>query len=144
MFNGNFKTKNLTYRFKKITEVPATYHNHELANQMYIDMLKISISKSKDISKLEGEKLTKELISRAESEQEMDQKSINFIKNLLKLSDKDINKVKDSSSDQDIAEWVNYAVMRFRGVSEQDLEDIQNNEEKTEDPKKEPEGSGNN
>lgn len=129
---------------KKVTEVPATYHNHELANQMYIDMLKISISKSKDISKLKGETLTKELIVRAENEQKNDQKSISFIKNLLKLSDKDITKVKDASSSQDIVSWVNYAVMRFRGLSDEDLEDIENSQEEVEDPKEEPEDLDNN
>ena len=139
------KLKTDALGLKNVTEVPTTYRNQEMANQMYIDMLKLSISQTKDLSSLTGTKATNAYIEEAEKVKKVDQKQLDFTKNLLKLTNKEIEKIKDVASSQEISRWNNYAVMRFRGLTDEDIEEIYNEQQEvTEDPKDEQEGSDNN
>ena len=139
------KLKTDALGLKDVTEVPTTYRNQEMANQMYIDMLKLSISQTKDLSSLTGTKATNAYIEEAEKVKKVDQKQLDFTKNLLKLTNKEIEKIKDVASSQEISRWNNYAVMRFRGLTDEDIEEIYNEQQEvTEDPKDEQEGSDNN
>lgn len=139
------KLKTAALGLKDVTEVPTTYRNQEMANQMYIDMLKLSISQTKDLSSLTGTKATKAYIEEAEKVKKVDQKQLDFTKNLLKLTNKEIEKIKDVASNQEISRWNNYAVMRFRGLTDEDIEEMYNEQQEvTEDPKDEQEGSDSN
>lgn len=139
------KLKTAALGLKDVTEVPTTYRNQEMANQMYIDMLKLSISQTKDLSSLTGTKATKAYIEEAEKVKKVDQQQLEFTKNLLKLTNKEIEKIKDAVSNQEISRWNNYAVMRFRGLTDEDIEEIYNEQQEvTEDPKDEQEGSDSN
>lgn len=139
------KLKTAVLGLKEFTEVPTTYRNQEMANQMYIDMLKLSISQTKDLSGLTGTKATKAYIEEAEKIKKLDQKQLDFIQKLLKLTNKEIEKVKDIASNKEISEWNNYAVMRFRGLTDKDIEEIYTEQnEVTEDPKDVPADSDSN
>lgn len=139
------KLKTAVLGLKEFTEVPTTYRNQEMANQMYIDMLKLSISQTKDLSGLTGTKATKAYIEEAEKIKKLDQQQLDFIQKLLKLTNKDIEKVKDIASNKEISEWNNYAVMRFRGLTDKDIEEIYTEQnEVTEDPKDVPADSDSN
>lgn len=130
------KLKTAVLGLKEFSEVPTTYRNQEMANQMYIDMLKLSISQTKDLSGLTGKKATKAYIEEAEKIKKLDQQQLDFVQKLLKLTNKEIEKVKDIASNKEISEWNNYAVMRFRGLTDKDIEEIYTEQnEVTEDPK---------
>lgn len=129
---------------KNPAKVKTTFRNQEIVNDMYVYSLKLALKNTKDISQLEGEDLTRELLARAETDIEASRKAIDFVQTILKLNPKQVDSLETNTDTSDLIQWVQYVVYRFKGFSDEDYQSSLVDDTTEENPKDEPDASGEN
>lgn len=130
---------------RKSVEIKASLKNQKLANKITISMLKSNIESEKmNLSDdLDNVEWMKRMVSQSETDIEITEQVLGFVKDVLKLSDKEVETIEEEVSATELINFAYYVIQRLRGLSEEEVKaqkevDVAGDEES--DPKVESEG----
>ncbi|MFT8867919.1 phage tail tube assembly chaperone [Liquorilactobacillus nagelii] len=118
--------------------VKGSVANQDKADEMLIKLLQISVNADKqkiDDSKLNEKQKTQKAIEALQEERSFTKDAFLFLKNILKLTDEQVEAAKEEVDFDGLGSYLNYVIGRLKGQSDEDLELAKKVEEK--DPKKE-------
>lgn len=109
---------------KEPVNIKLNYRCQELASQMQVDLLELSLkdtnqkiktNKNEEINIADIVKETKETLS-------FNKRAMDFVKTICNFDNKTMELIKDNADIASIGDWVNYAIMRIQGYSEEEFE----------------------
>lgn len=110
---------------KEPVNIKLNYRCQELASQMQVDLLELSLkdtnqkiktNKNEEINIADIVKETKETLS-------FNKRAMDFVKTICNFDNKTMELIKDNADIASIGDWVNYAIMRIQGYSEEEFEE---------------------
>lgn len=117
---------------KKPIEIKLTIKNQDKADEMLIKLLQLSVNA--DVQSEKKDLKPSEVIAQLEQERTFTKEAFGFLKDILKLTDKQIEDAKDELDFNELGQFLNYLIGRIKGQSEEQLAESLKEEEK--DPKK--------
>lgn len=118
---------------KKPINVKATLSNVDKADEMMISLLSLNVDleeEGQDDSGTEEKDQTKVAIENLKKERAFTEKAVSFLQDILKLTDKQIQTVKETVDYSTLGEYLNYVCGRIKGISEEAFKDVDKNSPK--------------
>lgn len=118
---------------KKPINVKATLSNVDKADEMMISLLSLNVDleeDGQDDSGTEEKDQTKVAIENLKKERAFTEKAVSFLQDILKLTDKQIQTVKETVDYSTLGEYLNYVCGRIKGISEEAFKDVDKNSPK--------------
>lgn len=118
---------------KKPINVKATLSNVDKADEMMISLLSLDVDleeEGQDDSGTEEKDQTKVAIENLKKERAFNKKTVSFLQDILKLTDKQIQTVKETVDYSTLGEYLNYVCGRIKGISEEAFKDVDKNSPK--------------
>ncbi|WP_270529531.1 phage tail tube assembly chaperone [Limosilactobacillus vaginalis] len=118
---------------KKPINVKATLSNVDKADEMMISLLSLDVDleeEGQDDSGTEEKDQTKVAIENLKKERAFNKKTVSFLQDILKLTDKQIQTVKETVDYNTLGEYLNYVCGRIKGISEEAFKDVDKNSPK--------------
>lgn len=118
---------------KKPINVKATLSNVDKADEMMISLLSLNVDleeEGQDDSGTEEKDQTKVAIENLKKERAFTKKAVSFLQDILKLTDKQIQTVKETVDYSTLGEYLNYVCGRIKGISEEAFKDVDKNSPK--------------
>lgn len=118
---------------KKPINVKATLSNVDKADEMMISLLSLNVDlkeEGQDDSGNEEKDQNKVAIENLQKERAFTKKAVSFLQDILKLSDKQIQTVKETIDYRTLGEYLNYVCGRIKGMSEEAFKDVDKNSPK--------------
>lgn len=118
--------------------VKGSVANQDKADEMLIKLLQMSVNADKqkiDDSKLSEKQKIQKGIESLQEERSFTKDAFLFLKNILKLTDEQVEAAKEEVDFNGLGSYLNYVIGRLKGQSDEDLKLAKKVEEK--DPKKE-------
>lgn len=118
---------------KKPINVKATLSNVDKADEMMISLLSLNVDleeEGQDDSGAEEKDQTKVAIENLKKERAFTEKAVSFLQDILKLTDKQIQTVKETVDYSTLGEYLNYVCGRIKGISEEAFKDVDKNSPK--------------
>lgn len=118
---------------KKPINVKATLSNVDKADEMMISLLSLNVDleeEGQDDSGTEEKDQTKVAIENLKKERAFNKKAVSFLQDILKLTDKQIQTVKETVDYSTLGEYLNYVCGRIKGISEEAFKDVDKNSPK--------------
>lgn len=112
---------------KKPINVKATLSNVDKADEMMISLLSLNVDleeEGQDDSGTEEKDQTKVAIENLKKERAFTKKAVSFLQDILKLTDKQIQIVKETVDYSTLGEYLNYVCGRIKGISEEAFKDV--------------------
>lgn len=118
---------------KKPINVKATLSNVDKADEMMISLLSLNVDleeEGQDDSGTEEKDQTKVAIENLKKERAFTEKAVSFLQDILKLTDKQIQTVKETVDYNTLGKYLNYVCGRIKGISEEAFKDVDRNSPK--------------
>lgn len=112
---------------KKPINVKATLSNVDKADEMMISLLSLDVDleeEGQDDSGTEEKDQTKVAIENLKKERAFNKKAVSFLQDILKLTDKQIQTVKETVDYNTLGKYLNYVCGRIKGISEEAFKDV--------------------
>lgn len=112
---------------KKPINVKATLSNVDKADEMMISLLSLNVDleeEGQDDSGTEEKDQTKVAIENLKKERAFTEKAVSFLQDILKLTDKQIQTVKETVDYNTLGKYLNYVCGRIKGISEEAFKDV--------------------
>lgn len=117
---------------KNPIEIKLTIKNQDKADEMLIKLLQLSVNA--DAQSEKEDLKPAEVIEQLKQERTFTKEAFDFLKDVLKLTDKQVEDAKDILGFDELGQFLNYLIGRIKGQSEEQLAKSLQEEEK--DPKK--------
>lgn len=117
---------------KNPIEIKLTIKNQDKADEMLIKLLQLSVNA--DAQSEKEDLKPAEVIEQLKQERTFTKEAFDFLKDVLKLTDKQVEDAKDELDFNELGQFLNYLIGRIKGQSEEQLAESLKEEEK--DPKK--------
>lgn len=110
---------------KRPVFIEQSVKNVKLANLMMNKFLKLNIEQEKinatDFNDLEEKEFTKKMLDLNEFESKFIDDALDFLQKILKLSNKERDIAEDNITMEKLSEYINYVIMRIKGVATDDI-----------------------
>ena len=109
---------------KEPVNVKLNYRCQELASQMQVDLLELSLkdTNQKIQSNKNGKFNIADIVKETKETLSFNKKAMDFVKTICNFDNKTMELIKDNADIASIGDWVNYAIMRIQGYSEEEFE----------------------